>query len=244
MKGKVKFILPSLALAAVVVGVTAVSAQGLTPEERLESLTSQIKGVAENATARGDLTTDAHGESVYSADVANEVEGLRQQASDAISETVARPASERAAAITSMKNLLGSDVSPKYESTSRSSYDYDTYAEFYRVGPDYFEVDMQTNKVIQFGPAPMKPGDTAKVYNTEAKFSKEDLEAKAQDFIAKNDPDADLGSMEASVGEKLGTNFFFRWTDSSKKVGEDNAFVQVGLTTGGDLLSYTNTLSL
>lgn len=244
MKGKVKFILPSLALAAIVVGVTAVSAQGLTPEERVESLTNQIKGVAEDATARGDLTTDVHGEPVYSADVVQEVEGLRQQASDAISETLARPASERVAAIASMKTMLGDEVSPEYESTSRSSYDYDTYAEFYRVGPDYFEVDMETNKVIQFGPAPMKPGDEAKVYNTEAKFTKEDLEAKARDFIAKNDPAADLNSMDVSVGEKLGTNFFFRWTDTSKKVGEDNAFVQVGFTTGGDLLSYTNTLSL
>lgn len=244
MKGKIKYILPSLAIAAIVVGVTAVSAQSLTPQERLESLTSQLKGVAEEARNNGSVTTDAHGETVFSADTAKEVESLRKQASDALSESLARPASERAAAVSNMKALLASDVSPEYVSTSRSSYDYETYAEFYRVGPDYFEVDTETNKIIQFGPAPVKPGDKAKVYNTEAKFSQEELEAQARDFIAKNDPAADLGSMEASVGEKLGTNFFFRWTDTSKKVGEDSAFVQVGFTTGGDLLSYTNTLSL
>jgi len=245
MKGKVKFILPSLALAAIVVGVTAVSAQGLDPQERLDSLTNQIKEIAQQADAKGNLETDQHGEVAFTGNSAKQIDQLRREASNAKEETLARPASERAGAVASIRAFMDNDsLNPEYVSTSRSSYDHTVNAEFYRVGPDYVEVDMRTNEIIQFGPAPMMPGDEAKVYNTDSKFSKEDLEAQAQTLIAKMAPGADLGQLEASIGEKGGTNYFFRWTDSSKEVDGTKPFVQVGLTVGGDLLSYTNTLSI
>ncbi|PIR57221.1 MAG: hypothetical protein COU72_02060 [Parcubacteria group bacterium CG10_big_fil_rev_8_21_14_0_10_41_35] len=103
---------------------------------------------------------------------------------------------------------------------------------------------MRTNEIVQFGPAPLAIGEAAKVYNTEAKFAPEQLEVKAREFIAKNAPNADLSKLTASTGEKSGTNFFFRFTDESRKVDGTKPFVQVGFTVGGDLLSYTNTLGL
>jgi len=70
------------------------------------------------------------------------------------------------------------------------------------------------------------------------------LEVKAREFIAKNALNADLSKLTASTGEKSGTNFFFRFTDESRKIDGTKPFVQVGFTVGGDLLSYTNTLGL
>ena len=245
IKTKTKLILPVNAGVVVLTGlVTVVSAQS--GPVSVDALTDQLKARAEQAVNAGQVANGKHdGEKVFTGDAAKELGELHKKASDAKSQSLARPASERAAAVAKIRAFSGNQgLNPEYASTARSSYNSKVNAEFYRVGADYFEVDTRTNEIVQFGPAPMENGETAKAYNTEAKFSPEQLEAKAREFIAKNASNADLSKLEASTGEKSGTNFFFRWTDESRDIDGTKPFVQVGFTTGGDLLSYTNSLGL
>ena len=239
-------ILPALVGVAVLAGlVTAVSAQSANPQETLDALTEQLRTKAEQAVNAGQTTDGTHeGEKAFTGETAKQLEELRKQGSNAKEATLARPASERGAAVANIRALTGNQGNPEYVSTAKSSYSNSVIAEYYMVGQDYVEVDTKTNKIVQFGPAPVAKGQPAKEYNTEARFSPEQLEAKAREFIAKNAPDANLGSLKESTGEKGGTNFFFRFTDESKEVEGVKAFVQVGFTVGGDLLSYTNTLGL
>lgn len=247
IKTKVKAtILPAIAGVAVLAGlVTAVSAQSLNPQETLNALTEQMRTKAEQAVNSGQTTKDAHGEVAITGNAATELDALRRQGSNAMEATLARPASERGAAVAKIRAFTGNQgLNPNYVSTAKSSYSNSAITEYYTVGQDYFEVNTKTNEIVQFGPAPVAKGQPAKEYNTEAKFTPEQLEAKAREFIAKNAPDANLGNLKASTGEKGGTNYFFRFTDESKEVEGVKAFVQVGFTVGGDLLSYTNTLGL
>ena len=240
-------ILPAVAGVAVLAGlVTAVSAQSVNPQETLDDLTAQMQTKAEQAVKGGQTVKGPReGEVAFTGNVAAELETLRQQGSKAKSETLARPASERSAAVAKIRAFAGNPgLNPEYLSTAKSSYSNITIAEYYSAGQDYFEVNTKTNEIVQFGPAPVAKGQPVKVYNTEAKFTPEQLEAKAREFIAQNAPDANLSNLKASTGEKGGTNYFFRFTDESKDVEGVKAFVQVGFTVGGDLLSYTNTLGL
>lgn len=244
IKNQAKIVLPAFAAVVVLAGlVTAVSAQS---GPSLDALTESLKTKTEAAISAGNVSDGVHdGEKVFTGDSAKQLVDLHRQASNAKEESLARPASERSAAVAKIRAFGGNDgLNPEYVSTSRSSYNNQVNAEFYMVGKDYFEVDMRTNEIVQFGPAPLAIGEAAKVYNTEAKFAPEQLEVKAREFIAKNAPNADLSKLTASTGEKSGTNFFFRFTDESRKVDGTKPFVQVGFTVGGDLLSYTNTLGL
>src|SRR3989338_6733414 len=238
-------ILPALVGVAVLAGlVTAVSAQSANPQETLDALTEQLRTKAEQAVNAGQTTDGTHeGEKAFTGETAKQLEELRRQGSNAKEATLARPASERGAAVANIRALTGNQGNPEYVSTAKSSYSNSVIAEYYMVGQDYVEVDTKTNKIVQFRPAPVAKGQPAKEYNTEARFSPEQLEAKAREFITKN-AGADLSKLTASTGEKGGTNYFFRFTDESKEVEGVKAFVQVGFTVGGDLLSYTNTLGL
>ncbi len=247
IKNKGKVVLPALVGVALLTGlVTAVSAQSVNPQDTLNALTEQMRGRAEQAVNAGQTTKGPHeGEVAFTGETAKQLEELRRQGSNAKEATLARPASERAAAVAKIRAFSGNQgLNPQYVSTAKSSYSNAVIAEFYMVGQDYIEVDTRTNQIVQFGPAPVAKGQPAKEYNTEAKFTPEQLEAKAREFIAKNAPDANLSNLKASTGEKGGTNYFFRFTDESKDVEGVKAFVQVGFTVGGDLLSYTNTLGL
>ena len=244
IKNQAKIVLPAFAAVVALAGlVTAVSAQS---GPSLDALTESLKTKTEAAISAGNVSDGVHdGEKVFTGDSAKQLVDLHRQASNAKEESLARPASERSAAVAKIRAFSGNDgLNPEYVSTSRSSYNNQVNAEFFMVGKDYFEVDMRTNEIVQFGPAPLAIGEAAKVYNTEAKFAPEQLEVKAREFIAKNAPNADLSKLTASTGEKSGTNFFFRFADESRKVDGTKPFVQVGFTVGGDLLSYTNTLGL
>lgn len=248
IKTKVKAtILPAIAGVAVLAGlVTAVSAQSVNPQDTLNALTEQMRTKAEQAVNAGQTTKGPHeGEVAFTGETAKQLEELRRQGSNAKEATLARPAPERGAAVAKIRAFTGNQgLNPNYVSTAKSSYSNTAIAEYYSVGQDYFEVNTATNEIVQFGPAPVAKGQPAKEYNTEAKFTPEQIEAKAREFIAKNAPDANLSNLKASTGEKGGTNFFFRFTDESRKVEDVQPFVQVGFTVGGDLLSYTNTLGL
>ncbi len=153
----------------------------------------------------------------------------------------ARSETERQAAIANIRACLGKpDLAIEYKSTVRSADKYDVVSEIYVSGGDYIEVDRRTNQVIQIGPA-----SQSKAYDTTARYTPAQLETMARAFIARCAGNVHLDTLTANHGNKGGVNYFFRWEDNNRSLDFGmHPFIQVGLTRGGDLLGYVNTLRL
>lgn len=239
----------TVALSAVVVGGSLVTAVALA-ETGNNSVQSQIDAILNNlhraslsAMANGQITTTPHGK-VFTGSTATEMDNLHESAQQQIDQLIARPESERAAAISKIKDFAGNaNLSVAYQQTMKSSYNRAVPAELYFVNLDQYEVDARNNSIIQYGPRMTAPNEAQKTFDTTARYDKEQLEVKAREFIAKQ-TSADLGSLTASSTSKNDVNYFFRWEDKSHVVEGMPAFIQVGYTIGGDLLSYTNSLGL
>ncbi len=107
-------------------------------------------------------------------------------------------------------------------------------------------IDDATNKVVQIGPASRvnesDPNPSASFDFTE-RYTKDTLLAvavkQAEAFGA--DPSSLQGKPQ--IITKDGRAFFYRWDDPSS-TDTNMRFVQIGMTVGGSLLSYTNTLGI
>jgi len=107
-------------------------------------------------------------------------------------------------------------------------------------------IDDATNKVVQIGPADRKsesdPNPSASFDFTE-RYTKDTLLPvaikQAEAFGA--GPSTLQGKPQ--IITKDGKAFFYRWDDPST-TDENMRFVQIGMTVGGTLLSYTNTLGI
>lgn len=223
--------------------VTVVVAQG-GPAEQWQILTDKLRQVTDQELATGQKIQTERG--VYlTGESAAKVEALHQQAAEAYQAIFARPESERQAAITSIRSFAQKpDLPVEYKSTAKSSYNSEVLAEYYVVGPDYYELDTRTNQVIQFGPAPLPWSEKPKQYDTTPRYTPEQLEALARTFIAERTK-VDLTQLTPNHGDKGGVNFFFRWEDRTRARPDGSyPFIQVGFTRGGDLLSYTNSLGM
>lgn len=256
---KTKVLLPAaiIMVAFLAAGYSIVSAanrQVSTPQEIANSLTERLHQAIADAESKGDYTTDNQGRKVFAPETATQLQAFQEEAAKAHMATLERPAAERQGAISriqeftsdqSIKGFVGDQAaSVAYAATGKSSYNSKLNTEFYRVGQDYVEVDMRNNEIVQFGPAPVKPSEETKKFDTAAKFGIADLQAKASEFVARN-AKVDLSALKASTGNKMDTNYFFRWEDPNKMLEDGRpAFVQVGFTIGGELLSYTNSLSI
>ena len=108
-----------------------------------------------------------------------------------------------------------------------------------------YTADRDTGKVMQIGPAPRRSeSDPAPSRDYTERYTKEELAPLAVAF-AENlgvDVDAVTKGLKMQVFTKDGTGYFFRWDDTSNP--DEMRFLQVGLTVGGSLLSYVNTLEI
>lgn len=150
----------------------------------------------------------------------------------------------------------------RYERAGKSSYASSAPVELYVVGADQYEVNMLTDEIIQVTPAPRPENVGPKTYNNKPIYASAELEAKARSLIsaqsrvrvdaltanhmekvisvgASNKPGSPASSDVAPI-----VYHFFRWEDRSRNLEGMAPFIQVGFSSGGDLLSYTNTLSL
>ncbi|MBA2749363.1 MAG: hypothetical protein H0U45_11640 [Tatlockia sp.] len=130
-----------------------------------------------------------------------------------------------------------------YQRTSHSSYN-DNPADIFFVGKNQYEVDSESNKIVQFGPRPRTiddPEPTAVDFTQHC--SPKPLRQMAIEYASKYSS-LPLAQLTESVTDKDGVVYFFRWETDTKKFDGLPAFVQIGLSCGGDLVSYTNTLDL
>lgn len=109
----------------------------------------------------------------------------------------------------------------------------------YESGNFYFLVDDVSQQVISMMPI----DDMKSEYSTEPPFSKEQLEQMALDFAAQAAPGLSLEGLDATVGEKEETNYFFRWTDNKNLLPDGTpAHLQVAISQGGTILNFVNFL--
>ncbi|MEZ4731103.1 MAG: DPP IV N-terminal domain-containing protein [Caldilineaceae bacterium] len=157
----------------------------------------------------------------------------------------AQPAeAEMAAAITQIRAFANDlKLQVNFAGVSASSYAPVATYLFTTTG-ELYEINANTNEIVDFGPRSLGPGETPLTYDLTPRYTPAELEAMARTLIATHSPTIDLTQLTPQHGNKEQTTFFFRWEDRAHRVEWMHPFVQVGLTRGGDLVSYTNTLSL
>ena len=229
------------------IGVTNAFASnegGKTTQEKIQSLLDKLRVASENEQKNGQLVDSPHGK-VFAGESADKMKKLHDETQAEIDALVARPEKERQLAVSEIKKFAGKqDLDVKYKNTSKSSYNGNVPSEIYTTDFDQYEIDARNNKIIQFGPRPLNVGEKPKDLDTTARYSKDELETKAKEFIAKNAPEVKLDELTSRIGDKEGVNFFFRWEDTTREIEDMHPFIQVGFSRGGDLLSYTNSLGL
>lgn len=108
-----------------------------------------------------------------------------------------------------------------------------------------YTADRDTGKIMQIGPAPRRSeSDPAPSRDYTERYTKDELAPLAVAFAEDLgvDVDAVTKGLKMQVFTKDGTGYFFRWEDTSNP--NEMRFLQVGLTVGGSLLSYVNTLEI
>lgn len=105
-----------------------------------------------------------------------------------------------------------------------------------------FEVNVTTGAVVQFGPS---AGATlAEPTTAPPRKTVDQLGAQARALLAAQMPEVNLDQFTAHHGNKEEQVYFFRWEDTSRMIDGMPVFAQVGLSAGGEIVSYTNTFAL
>lgn len=234
----------TLALGIGAASAFASSEGGKTAQEKIQSLLDKLSVASENEQKNGQLVDTPQGK-VFAGESAEKMKKLHDETMAEVDALTARPESERQKAVTEIKKFAEKqDLAVNYKHTGKSVYNLGVMEEVYTTDYDQYEVNVRNNKIIQFGPRPLEIGQEPKEFDTTDRYSKNELETMARQFIAKNAPEVKLDELTAKFGDKEGVNFFFRWEDSTREIEDMHPFIQVGFSRGGDLLSYTDTLGL
>ncbi len=233
-----------VAISAEVFFSEAAVGRQLSFQEKIDSLFNKLKTASEQEMLTGELEDTPQGK-VFAGESAKKMEQLNKDVQKEYDALIARPESERQNAMDEIKRFVGdSNLAVNYDRTSQSSYNADIPVEIYTVGKDQYEIDARNNTIIQFGPRPLPIGEEPEIADTTPRYSSQQLEVMARQFIVKQAPGVQISKLAPHHGDKDGVNYFFRWEDTSRKVEDMPPFIQVGFSRGGSLLSYTNSLGL
>ncbi len=222
-----------------VLGRQELSNQGNEQDSRIAELTEQLQRVLDTAVADNQLVTDEYGNKVLAPEPAQQAQQLQAEIQSAYEEERARPAEQRAQAIENLQGFLedaGIEGEIQYRRAILSPYDEAT-VEYYEIGKYDAMISMGNDRILQFGPRSLSPGEEPIQYNEAPEYSPEELEDMARAFIRKRAPEINLDELTPDHGNKDGTNYFFQWKRSSEER------IHVGYTVGGDFLSYLDTLT-
>ncbi len=226
------------------VAVYANNVEGNNTQEKINALLKKLKVATQDELKNGSVIKTAKGE-IFAGKSAEKMEKLHDDTQKQIDELIARPEQERQNAIVEIKKFAKDQkINVIYKNTSKASLNSSVPVEIYISGFDQYEVDIRNNKIIQFGPRPLAPGDNPKEFDQTLRYSLKELENMARQFILDNAPEVNLDNLTANFGSKENANYFFRWEDASREIEEMHPFIQVGFSRGGSLLSYANSLGL
>jgi hypothetical protein len=108
----------------------------------------------------------------------------------------------------------------------------------YQVGMTEFSVELQTDYIVVIDDrSNARPTGAAK------KYTPQQLEQMARTLIASLVPHVNLALLSLQPGNK-GSNYFFRWEDTSKPGWVGHPFIQVAYNIEGKMLNYFNALGI
>lgn len=244
---KLALVLPLLAVIAVagaVAQTAPVGAQQDPVQVRTDALTKKLQDAIVDAEKNGQFTTDQHGQRVYAGETAKNMESLHKEVASEIRELQARPAAEREKTINAVNQwndqyLYTAEGQPKQtlqyggKLGGVQNFERDGVELYY--SQDYaWQVDTNTNKVVDVYVRPKESGEPKEVLDMTDRFNADQLEQKARELIASQNLGVDLNALKLERVQKIGT-FFYTWTGEGKKS------LQVAYTSGGQLIGYTNT---
>jgi len=198
-------------------------------------------------------TEEFRGRKVFSGASAEKIEALQDETMAQVHKLLARPESERQNAIknidtfATLANTKRSADVIEYKMRGDDPYKSAAKLELYTVGLHMYVVNESTNEVIQYGPRPFKEGEARITYNEIASLNQAKLQTIAENIAKEYSPvSLDNLTLKVNVKENEYTiRTFFRWEDTSTILDDKvHPFIQVGLSPGGDVVSYSNTLSL
>lgn len=217
---------------------TLLAAQTDSPDSLIARLTELLEATLAEAQSTGDVATDESGNSQLTGSSGQMVDEIYQKVSEIRQAMDERPPEKREKAKENIQRLLdnaGIEGEIQYQSTASSPYDGHP-AEYYTIEKYQAIVDIATDRVLQLGPSPLPMDETPIEYNTDPIYTSEELEQRARTLLTEQVPGLNLDELAPNHGEKLGTHFFYRWEENSEER------IQMGFTTGGDFLSYSDTL--
>ena len=224
--------------------------------QEINDLLNQLRVASNREAADGETTVNAQGQRVFVGQSALRMQQLHDYTLKRLDDLIARPDRERRMAESVVTALADDPIVAKalkgnrearvmYVRTAKSSYSAHVPVEFYQVGAAQFEVNASNNEVIQFGPRPLAEiGERPVDIDFTPRLVQSELAIMARRFVIRHAAGITLDSMKSEVTDKEGLTYFFRWTDPARNVDGMNPFVQVGISRGGEVVSYTNTLSL
>lgn len=182
-----------------------------------------------------------------------EAKRLNEEMLARIDALVARSEGERTVAVQNIRSIAGShDLEVEYVATLTNPYRIsDHQMESYRAsnGMQYY-VDQVTDNVIQMGVAPTISSfdegvPQPKEIDLTPRYNQTDLENMAVDFAQQHAESfsSQRHTLELVASDKEGLVHFFRWNAE----GTDDVparFLQVGITIGGEVVNFVNTLQL
>jgi hypothetical protein len=114
----------------------------------------------------------------------------------------------------------------------------DQKVENYQVGLTEFSVELQTDYIVVIDDRSNgRPTGAAK------KYTPQELEQMARTLIASLAPHVNLALLSLQPGNK-GSNYFFRWEDTSMSGWVGHPFIQVAYNIEGKMLNYFNALGI
>ncbi|XOB42432.1 MAG: hypothetical protein ACKKMP_03675 [Candidatus Nealsonbacteria bacterium] len=193
--------------------------------------------VEELITKDGETTRQLCGESLI------KVSKLIQETNRKITLLTGRPEEERKVAMQNIREFM---EKPELElnfvrisSNPYSDQEEGNRMEVYKdnEGMEYW-INPQNNQIIQMGIASVSTQEEMKEIDLTPRYSKAELEMMAKKILEARLPNFEDIEKNATyeVKDKQGLVYFFRWTLIPE------GFIQVGISRGGEITSYTNAL--
>jgi hypothetical protein len=153
----------------------------------------------------------------------------------------------RAAAVAGVRSFLGAPAQEvSWVRSTPLAWNRAETVDVYRAGRFQFEVNAQTQEVVQFGPRPLARADE-ETMDPEAltgpRLEVAALEERAREYIASHTK-VDLSELHARHSAKDELAYFFRWSRDPALSGSQERFIQVGLAADGRIVSYANLLGV
>jgi len=208
-------------------------------QEKIDNLHKVLEKEIKKELATGETKIAADGSRVFTGESAERLREFSEKIAKQIDALVARPRAERQTAIENIKSITGERAT--YIETTTSPYNSEIPVEMYKSDTRTYLIDARDSSVVQID----IPAETAARLDYTPHYSVSELKEMAATFIEQAAGEVNLSALSPEHGNKNEEVYFFRWEDQSKRLESGLfPFIQVGISAGGDVGTYVNTLGL